>query len=52
MGRDAAASGWTQRVLTLTPKHRGIFIWTNKLYDDMPEIRDCRVGVVNLFLRC
>ena len=52
--RPAAADGrdgWTQRVLTLSPKRRGIFIWTKKLTDEMPEIRTCKVGVVNLFLR-
>ena len=47
----AGGDGWTQRILTLSPKSDGIFIWTNKLYEDFPEIRDAQVGVLNLFLR-
>ena len=47
----AGGDGWTQRVITLLPRKSGIYIWTNKLYEEMPEIRDTKVGVVNLFLR-
>lgn len=35
----------------MSPKSCGIFIWTNKLYEELPEIRDTKVGVINLFLR-
>ena len=44
-------SAWTQRVITLEPKSRGIFIWTDTLRASLPEMRDVRVGMVNLFLR-
>ena len=44
-------SAWTQRVITLDPKSRGIFIWTDALRASLPEMRDVRVGMVNLFLR-
>ena len=44
-------SAWTQRVITLDPKSRGIFIWTDTLRASLPEMRDVRVGMVNLFLR-
>ena len=43
--------GWTQRIVTLNPKSRGIYLWTNTLYETLPEIRDVKAGVVNLFLR-
>ena len=43
--------GWTQRVLTLSPKQRGIFIWTDSLRRNVPEISSCQAGVINLFLR-
>ena len=43
--------GWTQRVLTLSPKQRGIFIWTDSLRRNVPEISSCQAGVLNLFLR-
>ena len=44
-------SAWTQRVITLEPKSRGIFIWTDTLRTSLPEMRDVRVGMVSLFLR-
>ena len=44
-------SAWTQRVITLDPKSRGIFIWTDTLRTRLPEMRDVRVGMVNLFLK-
>ena len=44
-------SAWTQRVITLDPKSRGIFIWTDTLRASLPEMRDVRVGMVNLFLK-
>jgi secondary thiamine-phosphate synthase enzyme len=44
-------SAWTQRVITLEPKSRGIFIWTDTLRASLPEMRDVRVGMVSLFLR-
>ena len=49
--RDDSGAWWTQRVVTLRPKSNGIFIWTNKLRDEVPEIRDAKTGVVNLFVR-
>jgi secondary thiamine-phosphate synthase enzyme len=48
---SSANSGWAQRVITLDPKSRGIFIWTETLRTNFPEMRDVRVGMVNLFLR-
>jgi len=47
----AGGDGWTQRVLTLNPKRRGIFIWTDTLRKNVPEIASCKAGVLNLFLR-
>ena len=47
----AGGDGWTQRVLTLNPKRRGIFIWTDALRKNVPEIASCKAGVLNLFLR-
>jgi secondary thiamine-phosphate synthase enzyme len=47
----AGGDGWTQRILTLNPKRRGIFIWTDALRKNVPEIASCKAGVLNLFLR-
>ena len=43
-------NAWTRRVVTLEPKTAGIHIWTNALYDRVPELRDAAAGVVNLFV--
>ena len=42
---------WTQRTITLSPPKRGIYIFTKKVADELPELKDVKCGVVNLFLR-
>jgi secondary thiamine-phosphate synthase enzyme len=42
---------WTQRVVTLTPRPRGIHLVTREVLDALPEIRVLRVGVAHVFIR-
>ena len=49
---STSTAGWTQKVITLEPKQRGIFIWTHTLRGALPEMRDVRgAGMLNLFVQ-
>lgn len=40
-----------QRTVTLTPKPRGFHLVTDELLDEVPEIRDVRVGLLHAFIQ-
>lgn len=42
---------WHQKTITLPTRSRGAFLVTNQISQELPEIRSCRVGLVNLFIQ-
>ncbi|HEX5364232.1 MAG TPA: secondary thiamine-phosphate synthase enzyme YjbQ [Gallionella sp.] len=41
---------WLQREIQLTPKARGFHLITGELLHGLPELRDFRVGMMNVFI--
>ena len=41
---------WLQKELRLQPKARGFHLITNELLNELPELKDFRVGIMNLFM--
>lgn len=42
---------WSQRHFTLEPKSRGSYLITDKVLQAVPEIKDYKVGLLNLFVQ-
>jgi secondary thiamine-phosphate synthase enzyme len=42
---------WIQRSLTLDPKPRGFHLVTDAVRDELPEIRDVKVGLLHVFIQ-
>lgn len=42
---------WIQKTLTLTPRPRGFHLVTREIMEQLPEIREFRVGLAHLFLQ-
>jgi len=42
---------WIQKTLTLTPRPRGFHLVTREIMEQLPELRDFRVGLAHLFLQ-
>ncbi|GAB1232897.1 secondary thiamine-phosphate synthase enzyme YjbQ [Ferrigenium sp. UT5] len=42
---------WLQREICLQPRPRGFHLVTDELLRELPELRDFRVGMMNLFIR-
>lgn len=42
---------WTQRVITLEPRPRGVHLVTREVVDAVPELLEVRVGVAHVFIR-
>src|SRR6476646_11029001 len=42
---------WHQTELRLRPRPRGFHLVTDEILDAVPELRDVRVGVANVFIR-
>jgi secondary thiamine-phosphate synthase enzyme len=42
---------WVQRQFTLPPKSRGAYLVTDHVLKEVPEIRNFRVGLLNLFIQ-
>eukprot|EP00959_Pyramimonas_sp_CCMP1952_P457542 9475112-Pyramimonas_sp.AAC.1 len=40
-----------QRVVTLKPQKRGIYLMTRKIYEEVPELKNIQAGTANLFLK-
>ncbi len=41
---------WTQKTFTLPPKPRGFHLITRDVTAQLPELRDVRVGLLNVFI--
>lgn len=42
---------WTQKQFTLQPKSRGSYLITDQVTQAVPEIKDYKVGLLNLFIQ-
>lgn len=42
---------WLQKEIRLQPKSRGFHLVTDELLRELPELRDFRVGVMNVFIQ-
>ena len=42
---------WTQRRIALRPRSRGFHIITDEVLAALPELRECRVGLLHLFIQ-
>ncbi|CAD6505468.1 BgTH12-00959 [Blumeria graminis f. sp. triticale] len=42
---------WHQKTITLPTRSRGAFLVTDQISQELPEIRSCRAGLVNLFIQ-
>ncbi len=42
---------WIQKTITLTPKSRGFHLVTRELLQQLPEIRDFRIGLAHFFIQ-
>ncbi len=42
---------WQQTLITLCARPRGFHLVTDELLDALPELRQCRVGLLHLWLR-
>ncbi|CCU81271.1 unnamed protein product [Blumeria hordei] len=42
---------WHQKTITLPSRSRGAFLVTDLISQELPEIRSCRVGLMNLFIQ-
>jgi len=42
---------WIQRTVTLDPKSRGFHLVTDEILNQVPEIRDVRVGLLHVFIQ-
>ena len=40
-----------QRVITLKPDKEGIYLMTNKIVQELPELKSIQAGTANLFLK-
>ena len=49
--QPAAAMTWTQKQFTLQPKSRGSYLITDQVTAAVPEIRNYKVGLLNLFVQ-
>lgn len=43
--------GWVQRQIQLTPRRRGFHLITDEVESALGELRDCRVGVLHVFIQ-
>ncbi len=42
---------WFQKEITLRPRPRGFHLVTSEILDQVPEIRDFRIGIAHVFIR-
>lgn len=45
------AMSWTQKQFTLQAKSRGSYLVTDQVLQAVPEIRDYKIGLLNLFIQ-
>ena len=46
-----ATSSWFQKTLVLPAKSRGSYLITDSIVSQLPEIKDYKVGLLNLFVQ-
>lgn len=42
---------WTQQIISLTPRSRGSYLVTGEVESKLPEIKNYKVGLLNLFMQ-
>jgi secondary thiamine-phosphate synthase enzyme len=42
---------WFQKKVSLKPRSRGVYLITDEVLTALPEIKDYKIGTVNLFLQ-
>lgn len=42
---------WLQKEIRLSPKQRGFHLVTDELLRELPELRDFRIGMLNIFIQ-
>lgn len=42
---------WSQKIFNLPPRSRGSYLITDHVLQEVPEIRDYKVGMLNLFVQ-
>src|SRR6185437_11413570 len=42
---------WIQRMVCLPPVSRGVHLVTRAVTEALPELRDCRVGLLHVFIQ-
>ncbi len=42
---------WIQKTITLSPKSRGFHIITHDVLENVPEIKDFKIGILQLFIK-
>jgi hypothetical protein len=50
-GLAMSSSSWFQRTLTLPARSRGSYLITDSIVSQLPEIKDYKVGLLNLFVQ-
>lgn len=48
---DVSIMSWTQKRFTLPPKSRGCYLITDHVLTSVPEIKNYKVGLLNLFIQ-
>ena len=42
---------WIQKTITLSPKSRGFHIITHDVLENIPELKDLKTGILQLFIK-
>ena len=42
---------WIQKTITLSPKSRGFHIITHDVLENIPELKDLKIGILQLFIK-
>jgi len=48
---DIPMMAWSQKTFTLPPKSRGSYLVTDEVVKNLPEIKDYKIGLLNLFVQ-
>jgi hypothetical protein len=49
--RQIISTMWTQKQFTLQPKSRGSYLITDQVLQAVPEIKNYKIGLLNLFIQ-
>lgn len=42
---------WSQKTITMSPRTRGCYLVTDEVVQNLPELKEYKVGLVNLFMQ-